>query len=429
MQFNGKRYHSLSTRIVVQFCLFTVVLSFIFGALSFLLMYVLEDNFIEKDIARQANRLITEFEASGRWSQPENERMSLHFSKHTFPEEIKEMALLEPRRIEFYGEQGRHYHAMALPGYPEVYLLAEVSADLQVRKIRKGIIVLLVVSTVLVSLIACLLAWLVARKTTKPLKQLAELVDGVAPEQIPKSFAAQFPHNEVGILAVTLEHTLGRISAALSREKHFTRDVSHELRTPLAVIKNAVELARSQKAGVVGQEAQPNEKLLNRIYDAATQMERTVQALLMLAREEHSATAKQPISLLSVLEKSILDNHLLLNDKPVDVEVSGRCDTLLHASPDMLKVLLDNLLSNAFQYTDSGEVLIDFADDSLIIQDSGPGIDPGISDKLTEAGIKGAISTGFGFGLSIVKRLCEHQGWQFQVESQQGTRVTVRFAQ
>jgi signal transduction histidine kinase len=41
--------------------------------------------------------------------------------------------------------------------------------------------------------------------------------------------------------------------------------------------------------------------------------------------------------------------------------------------------------------------------------------------------VKGSQSTGYGFGLSIVKRLCEHQGWQLTVESNKGTVVSVLF--
>ena len=93
----------------------------------------------------------------------------------------------------------------------------------------------------------------------------------------------------------------------------------------------------------------------------------------------------------------------------------------------MLKVLLDNLLSNAFHYTEAGEVKIDFRDGQLLISDTGPGIDAAILNNLATPGVKGRRSTGFGFGLSIVQRLCEHQGWKMAVNSENGTIVTVSF--
>ena len=94
----------------------------------------------------------------------------------------------------------------------------------------------------------------------------------------------------------------------------------------------------------------------------------------------------------------------------------------------MLKVLLDNLLSNAFQYTNRGEVKVDFLNNQLVISDTGLGIEENISSHITAPAVKGSQSTGYGFGLSIVKRLCEHQGWQLTVESNKGTVVSVLFA-
>lgn len=416
------RFHSLSRRIVIQFCIFTLVLSAVYGLISFILMYTLEDSFIEKDIQLEAKHLASIYEQTGTWPSPRKPNMQIHFTKTTFPEDFREQSIGEPRRVEFAGENGRHYHLYTFSQYDSIYIVAEVSSDLLVRPIRDGIIQFLSFSAVIVTLIACLVAWMIGRRTTRPLKELAELVDGVAPELIPNKFAKQFPNNEVGILARTLEQTFHRIGLALEREKCFTRDVSHELRTPLAVIKNATELLESQQA-----QNNEDKRLALRIAEASEKMEKTVYTLLMLAREENTSAGKENIKLMAVIEQSVLDNSALLGTKQVDINISDSCNIQVNAQSGMLKVLLDNLLSNAFQYTDFGEVNISFIDNTLVVEDTGPGIEPSISSSVTEPAIKGAKSTGFGFGLSIVKRLCEHQSWQLAVTSNNGTRITVKF--
>jgi len=260
----------------------------------------------------------------------------------------------------------------------------------------------------------------VARKPPRPLKALASLVGDVEPEQIPKRFAEDYPNNEIGILAKALERSFTRIADALAREKCFTHDVSHELRSPLAVIRNGAELVLSQDTLNSSQT-----QALKRIQDAAEQMEKTVSTLLMLARESHLSTPKVQVDLMAVVERSVIDHSRILEGKSVDVEISETCNTDLIIQDGMLKVLLDNLLSNAFQYTDAGVVMVEYTDGRLVVSDTGPGIDPAISDTVTSPAVKGQKSTGFGFGLSIVSRLCEHQGWALNVTSDKGTKIVV----
>lgn len=436
-QHNNTRFRSLSRRMVVQFCLFTLVISAVYGFIAFILMYMLEDSFIEQQLQQEAAYLSRQYQQTSRWPAPRSNSMQLHFSRDTLPAEIRNKALAEPQRKEFFGQQGLHYHLYRVSAQPEVLLLAEVSQQLLVRPIRGGVLQFLVISALIVSCIACLIAWFVSRKTTRPLKQLAALVDSVPSQQLPQrfsnQFASQFANDEVGILARTLQQSLTGIASALQREKSFTADVSHELRTPLAVIKNAVELWQSQQTG---SKAAPQlqtapggeQQLMTRIYDAAVQMEKTVQTLLILAREEHTAAKHSNTALMPLLERAILDNSLLLHGKPVTVQLCDSCQVSINANADMLKVLLDNLLSNAFKYTEAGEVSIAFNANCLLIRDTGPGIAADIYPHITEAGVKGRHSTGFGFGLAIVKRLCEHQGWQMSVSSDQGTTVSVCFA-
>jgi signal transduction histidine kinase len=93
----------------------------------------------------------------------------------------------------------------------------------------------------------------------------------------------------------------------------------------------------------------------------------------------------------------------------------------------MLTVLLDNLIGNAFQYTQEGKVTIEMINNTLIVADTGPGIDQSISGVITDPAVKGSQSTGYGFGLSIVKRLCEHQRWSLALSSDRGTQISVTF--
>jgi len=430
MKNKSTKFHSLSRRIVAQFCIFTLALSAVYGFFCFMLLYNLEDGFIEREVLQEAQYLNAEYQKSQHWPTTRNSYMRLYFSKDSLPDDMKQTFLDEPKRIEFYGQQGRHYHLYTFPNLQNTYLVAEVSQMLLVRPIAGGVLKFMLISGAILVFFAFIIAWRLGQKTAKPLKQLADLVDGVAPENIPDSFAHQFPPNEIGILARTLEDSMQRIKQALEREKCFTRDVSHELRTPVAIVKNAVEVYQTIdintdiNTDITKEEAN---NLVSRISDAGMQMEQTVTTLLALAREEHTSVKKESVKLLPMVEQCIIDHCHLLNKKSVEVVVDDSCNTAVIARQGMLKVLLDNLLSNAFQYTDVGIVSISFNEETLTIADTGPGIEKEISTKVTEPLVKGSQSTGYGFGLSIVKRLCEHQAWLLTVESNQGTSISVSF--
>jgi signal transduction histidine kinase len=416
---NPVKFHSLSRKIVSQFCLFTLVISAVWGMFCFILMYNIEDEFIEREVRQEAQFLQQSFDQSKSWPAPRVSYMTLYFSKATLPNDIQQRFIADPSRKEFSGENDRHYHLLALPRSENVYLVAEVSEMLLVRPFTKGILKLMLIAGLILTLLAFIIAWQLGRKTAKPLKKLADLVNGVAPENIPEKFAQHFPNNEIGILAQTLEAAMTRINQSLLREKCFTRDVSHELRTPVSIIKNAVEVYRSQHS------AEVNNPVIDRISQASTQMEQTVTTLLTLAREEHTQIDRQQVKILPLIEQSIIDQNHLINNKPILVQVSDNCDVEVYAQSGMLTVLLDNLIGNAFQYTQQGKVVIEMRDKTLIVADTGPGIETSLSGNITEPAVKGSQSTGYGFGLSIVKRLCEHQGWLLTLSSEQGTKISV----
>ena len=188
----------------------------------------------------------------------------------------------------------------------------------------------------------------------------------------------------------------------------------------MAIIKNTVEVYMCAPT-----HTNKEKKILNRINEACQKTEQTVATLLVLAREENTQATQQEIRLMPIVETSVIDNHYILANKPVEIEIDDSCNTQITCQPGMLKVLIDNLISNACQYTEQGKINIFFNNNQIIVQDTGPGIEAEISNRITEPAIKGSQSTGFGFGLSSVKRLCDHQGWQLSVTSDQGTKVSV----
>lgn len=421
-------FHSLSNRIIWRFCVFTLVISFIYGLITLSLMYTLEDSFIERNIIQEAQYLQRHYSDTGRWPSPRAPGMQLVFSANALPDDVKTLAITEPHRKEFFGQNGLHYHLHRFDNYQDVFLVAEVSEQLLVRPMRGGVIQFLVISAVTVTIIACLIAWFIGRRTTRPLKELANAVDRIDLASLSEQIASKglsydkenrYPNNEVGILANALDRTLKRIALSMEREKSFTRDVSHELRTPLAVIKNAIEVAKLQE--------DKDRELLQRIEQANEQMEKTVETLLLLAREEHSESRAHRIALLPILEAAIIDNRLLLDAKPIEVDIDDSCNIHVLAEPNVLAVILNNIVSNAFKYTDEGRVSFTVRNNTLHIRDTGPGLQKNIAKTITQRGVKGDHSTGLGFGLSIVKRLCEHQGLTLNVTSASGTEVTIGF--
>jgi signal transduction histidine kinase len=426
MKSPAKQPYSIRRRIIAQFCLFSVLMSAMFIFLCFNFLYELEDASIKRALADEVSYLNKGFKETTAWPQPRRDYFTLHVATNTLPDNIEKNYLANPRKREFHGLEGRYFHLTELQSIAgaKVYLVGEVSELLMVRQFFDVIAKSLLIMGGLLTLIACFIAYRLAKHQIQPLTDLVKQVDGVLPDQIPANFAKDYPPNEIGILATRLENSLASIKDFVEREQHFTRDASHELRTPIAVVKNAVELLQSSNK--LDDSVKP---LVERIERAGLQMDQTVTTLLSMARQEPGDKVVEPVKVLPVVEKAIIQHAYLLENKPVEVDVDISIKALLSVPLGIVQILVANLVSNAFQYTDAGEVFIHFDQNRLTIKDTGSGIEEEIKDKLLETMVKGSKSQGFGIGLSIVKRLCEHHGFALSIDNHQGgVAISIEFA-
>ncbi|MBQ4837982.1 sensor histidine kinase [Pseudoalteromonas luteoviolacea] len=398
----------LRTRIIAYFVGISLFISLLFGFVCFLFAYTIEDhlfNVLLKDEAAYVSKQLN----LGNTPQPRLDFIQYLEHKQQLPIFIKEALIEEPRAVEFASIDDKHYHLMWLD---KGILLAEVSEQLVVRKIKMGMFNFLLVALAIVLIVAILLAFMslaMAKKLLKPLDRLVDIVAQAPVEKLPQNFSNQFVNDEIGGFARTLEQALDRIRQFIDREQAFTRDASHELRTPIAVTQGALTLLQQEALN------DKQQALVERAVSAQAQMAQSVEILLALAREE--TINQTEVKLLPLVENCILQQAHKIESKDISVEINVPSGATIALGESALNLILSNLIGNAFSHVDKGTVTVNFANNILSIVDTGQGIPSDIQGRIFESGIKGESSSGLGMGLSIVFRLCQRLDIHLSLDS------------
>ncbi|HED19422.1 MAG TPA: HAMP domain-containing histidine kinase [Gammaproteobacteria bacterium] len=276
---------------------------------------------------------------------------------------------------------------------------------------------------IMIGLSAALGLWLAAR-VVSPVGELARRVGSLEPRGKALALAGDFPRDEVGKLAKEFDAYQERLSAFIEREQAFTADVSHELRTPLAVIEGAAEVLQEDTSLDDAQRTR-----VRRIARAAHEMTEVTHALLELAREQQRDKLTASCEVDKLLHEVVESHRHLLETNNVTVDIMVRSVPTLSVECALLRIVVGNLVRNAFSYTKDGCVKITLDSYSISVADTGIGIP---TQQLEEV-FKPFYSAqgGEGIGLSLVRRICQHYGWQIEVSSRvgKGTRFRLNFSE
>ncbi|WP_182067750.1 sensor histidine kinase [Stenotrophomonas pavanii] len=273
----------------------------------------------------------------------------------------------------------------------------------------------------LVISICVLGAFLIGRKVaTHVIAPITRLADAVQDGH--KPFPYQDARDEIGVLARAFARHSDELERFLQREQCFSGDASHELRTPLAIIGGAAETLACQLP--------PDSHLVpsaERILRTTQEMQRQLSCLLLLSRAP-GTVPRNEVALRPLIEACMERCQPWLSGKPVIVAFDARHDAVLVTNADLAHSILWNLLRNACQYTENGEVRITLHDTALIVADTGPGLPSSIDPRQFQRFVPSGVHSGEGLGLSIVQRIVEHLGWTMTVESSgRGCRFTLRW--
>lgn len=267
---------------------------------------------------------------------------------------------------------------------------------------------------------AFVLGIVATRRLLRPLARLAAQVNtrGAQPPQT--RLAEDYPPDEIGQLAAAFDSTYNQLEQALRREQLFTADVGHELRTPLMVISSSCELLREEH----GLDAAGRARLA-RIEAAAADMGERLDTYLMLARggdaaglfprESAAATARGQLAAWSPVAQR--------RGMQLTLETAGGDEPALLFPAPLLRAVLSNLIRNSLQYAGpQAWVAITAGPDFVQVEDDGPGIPVERQASLFQPFVRGGQPDdgNLGLGLSLVQRICEHQGWRVSLQSRPG---------
>ena len=213
----------------------------------------------------------------------------------------------------------------------------------------------------------------------------------------------------------------------------FVSNVSHEIKTPLSVIqsystllsaKHLSEEERREYAGIIS--------------DAAMRLNSLITNILRLNRLENQQIQlrAETFDLGGQLTECLLGFETVWEEKGIEIEPDIEDDVLINSDKELLAIVWNNLLSNAFKFTeDGGTVSISLKSEGeeavVMISDSGCGMPPEtvrhIFDKFYQGDTSHSVQ-GNGLGLALVKRIIDITGGEIRVESVpgEGSSFTVR---
>lgn len=411
---------SLQLRVTLAFALLGAAVSTLLGATLYLAMQDLEQRLIDQALVAEMEDYISRRERNPHSPPPDTAVIRGYVEPSArFASDVPESLRKSPPGYYALELNGRPYRAaVAEQGGRRFYLLHDVG---QAEERNRSVIALIISGVVLATLVSVLAGYLLARQVIRPVRLLAAQVANANADSPTPDLAREFPEDEVGRLAIAFEGYLTRIHGFVERERAFTANLSHELRTPLTVIRGAADLLLADP-----QLTQTMHQRIERIHRATEEMSELTPALLALARETSHADTRINVS---PEVRRLIDSHAyLLNNKPVEVDVSLPEAFQVNADPALLRVVLGNLIRNAYSYTDEGHIGIRLEAPDFIISDTGRGIDPELFRNLFEPHLPGA--QGSGIGLSLVKRICERYRWQLAIENNgtNGTLIRLRFS-
>ncbi|MGB8212361.1 MAG: ATP-binding protein [Anaerolineales bacterium] len=275
-----------------------------------------------------------------------------------------------------------------------------------------------------------LLAFLLSRTLTRPIRELTAATRAVSAGQLEHTVPVR-SRDELGELAASFNRMNADLARSIALRRQMTADIAHELRTPVSVIMGHAEAVHD---GVMA----PTLETFEIIRDEAERLDSLIEDLRTLSRADAGELPIefQPVSPAKLLEKvqAIYKPRAAQKNIAIQLQFDEELPEI-SADPGRMTQVLSNVVDNALLYMPSGGSVIMSAhvvaqNLEIRVQDTGPGIAADELERVFDRFYRSDPSRqrnagGSGLGLAIAKSIVEKHNGRIWAESQPGQGTTI----
>ncbi|MBI4872782.1 MAG: hypothetical protein HY814_14595 [Candidatus Riflebacteria bacterium] len=224
-----------------------------------------------------------------------------------------------------------------------------------------------------------------------------------------------------------------RLEAANKELESFSYSVSHDLRAPLRAIDGFSQILVEDCASQLDE---TGKDYLSRIRNASKRMDTLIEDLLEYSRVSRSDFSEEPVDLTRLSFEIAGDLRAAAPDRSVEVAIPEGMRA--NGDPQLLRLVLQNLLENAWKFTSKrsaahitvGALPASAIERTFFVRDDGAGFSPEHAGRLFQMFKRLHATSAFpgtGVGLAIVRRIVERHGGRIWAEGKVDEGATFYF--
>lgn len=262
-----------------------------------------------------------------------------------------------------------------------------------------------------------------------PMQQLAEAASKVAHGDfsifVPTLHTAD-QYDYLDVMIQDFNRMVEDLGSIETLKTDFFSNVSHEIKTPLAVIQNTATLLRNENIS-----REQRQEYVETIIGASKRLSSLITNILKLNKLEKQAIVPDIVEydLSAQVAECALQFEKVWENKEIELIADLEDECCVTADPSLMELVWNNLLSNAFKFTEPGGTvsLTQTTEDGVAVvqvADSGCGMDEDTVQHIFDKFYQGDSShstEGNGLGLALAWRVVQMMDAEIHVQSVPGT--------